>query len=148
MKTYIDSDHHGNDLKHGIIASIASQFDIFDLAYGVEHPYPIIAKNLACYIQLESDARGILICKTGIGMAITANKFQGIYANNCSSLNECLHFREDNNGNVLCLGAENIKISEAIEICVSFLSTKFDRNHQNRITLLQSIEEGVYKWKL
>jgi len=140
MKIYIDCDHHGLGLKQEIIAYFYQQdIQFIDLDLGIDKPYPIIANNLAKKIQETNNSRGILICKTGIGMSIVANKQYGVYANNCNSSQECVLFRKINNGNVLCLGAQFLSIQKAIDLCELFIQTEFDNNNSCRIELIESL---------
>jgi len=76
-------------------------------------------------------------------MDIVANKHKGIYASNCFTKKQCQYFRQNNNGNVLCLGVDFVTIPTAIEICLTFINTEFLSLNQNRIDLLQSIERGL-----
>lgn len=91
--------------------------------------YPNIAVRMAKTIQENPYSKGILICKTGIGMQIVSNKYKGVYANNCRDINECYYFRKCNNGNLLCLGTDFLTIQEAIDICCMFLKTEFDKKY-------------------
>jgi len=142
-KFFIDCDRHGVLLKHSVISMLTNSFNVCDLNYGAEIPYPLIAANLAVVIQENQEALGILICKTGIGMAIAANKYKGIYAGVCHSIIECENFRKRNRGNVLCLAAEILSVDYAVDICQTFILTEFDHANQNRIELIQKIEGGL-----
>ena len=141
MKIFVDCDHHGTVLKKQIIKNLSKQnIQLIDLNYGIEKPYPLIANNLAKTIQKTEHSRGILICKTGIGMSITANKLSGVYANNCNTTQECELFRRINNGNVLCLGAQFLNYHYAIELCKLFILTDFDVKNKNRIDLIETLD--------
>lgn len=140
MQLFIDCDHHGIDLKNAIIAHFKEQnIFITDLALGIEKPYPLVASNMAQQVLATSGSRGILICKTGIGMSIIANKYAGIYANSCSSATECIAFREVNNGNVLCLGTMLLTEKAAFNICKLFIGTDFDPKNSSRIELIEAV---------
>ena len=142
-KLYIDCDRHAVLLKRSIIDVLSCSFDISDLNLGAKNPYPLIAANLAKAIQVNPESLGILLCKTGTGMAIVANKFKGIYAATCHSVTECEYFRKSNHGNVLCLASEILSVECAMDICRTFISTAFDFANQNRIELIQRIEGGI-----
>jgi ribose 5-phosphate isomerase B len=86
--------------------------------------------------------RGILICGTGIGMCIAANKVQGIRAANCSGIFSARRSREHNNANVLCLGSEILGEGLALEIVKTYLSTKFaGERHQRRLDKISALEQ-------
>ena len=138
MKVYIDSDKHGKELKEDIYNALSYDYKIIDLNFG-EGIYPSVTSNLVSLMDYNS--RGILICRTGIGVSIVANKFRGIYANNCTSIVECEYFRKRNNGNVLCLGTDLLTVDTAINICNVFLETEFDEINRSRIDLIDLIEK-------
>jgi len=142
MQVYIDCDHHGVDLKKALLMQF-SKFDVklIDLNFGIEKPYPLIASNMARQLLSVSDGRGILICNSGIGMSIVANKYMGIYANCCNSREECTLFRKVNNGNLLCLGTHFLSDSLALDLVKIFLNTDFDLKNEMRIKIIESLFE-------
>lgn len=142
MKVFIDSDHHGVDFIKPICNRFESEYEFHYINYGIDKPYPLVASNTAKFVLEHPDSRAILICRTGIGMSVVANKYKGIYANNCSSILECVSFRKNNNGNILCLGSDFITINLALEICESFFNTNFEISHQDRINLIQKLHYG------
>ncbi len=138
----IASDHGGFALKQEIMALLRSK----DLAYkdfGCESTasvdYPVYAK-IACEAILNGTCdKGILICGTGIGISIAANKIKGIRAALCSDSYTAGITREHNDTNVLCLGGRVVGIEVAKNIVEIFLSTEFSKEerHQNRINQLE-----------
>ena len=142
MKVFIDSDHHGVDFIKPICNWLEPKYEFHYVNYGIDKPYPLVASNIVKYVSENPDSRAILICSTGIGMSIVANKFKGISANNCSSVLECENFRKNNDGNILCLGSDFITIDLALEICESFFNTDFEVSHQDRINLIQKLHYG------
>ena len=140
MKLFIDCDHHGVLYKEKIIEYVSIMgYEIEDLQYGIDYAYPMIATNMCKNINVYKDSRGILICKTGIGMSIVANKCNGIFANNCHTVLECKQFRQMNNGNVLCLGSESLSINRALIICKVFLETDFSEKNRSRLNMILSL---------
>jgi ribose 5-phosphate isomerase B len=103
--------------------------------------YPNIASKVVKKV-LSEDARGILVCGTGIGMSIAANKYAGIRASLCSDTFSARMTREHNNSNVLCLGERVIGKGLALDIVKIWLESEFSNNerHQNRLNLINEIE--------
>ena len=96
--------------------------------------YPDYAKKVAKRVLLKKSDLGILICGSGTGMAITANKFKGIRAAQCYNKSSTILSRQHNNANVICLGARILKKNEALKLVFYFLNTKFEAGrHQKRI---------------
>lgn len=148
MKIAIGSDHAGFELKEELKKFFCNQFDIIDVGTNSTESvdYPDFAKKV-CELILKNDADlGILICGTGIGMSITANKFKGIYAALCYDRNTAGLARSHNNANVLCIGGRTTKIDDAIEIVKTFLSTPFEGGrHERRISKIREIENLNFK---
>lgn len=140
-KIIIGSDHAGFDLKNVIINYLKElKYEVKDIGcYSVEAvDYPIIAKNLSKQITSGAFSKGILICGTGIGMSITANKIKGIRAVVCSDTTSAKYSRKHNDTNVLCFGARIIGESLAKDICHMWLNTEFEgQRHLNRIKLIE-----------
>ncbi len=140
MRIYIDCDHHGASLKAAIILYFSQHnIQLVDLNFGIDKPYPLIAKNMASKLYASYNDKGILICNTGIGMSIVANKYPSVYANNCTSIKECSLFRKNNNGNLLCLGVQFVSEELAIKLCETFMFTLFDEKNKKRTELIDSI---------
>ncbi len=135
---HIASDHAGFHLKEAIKIHLQSQgHDVKD--YGTNNTnscdYPVFAKTL-CEGMLNHGGQGILICGTGIGMSIMANRTNGIRAALCSSEFQARATRAHNDSNVLCLGERVTGIGIALEMVNIFLNTPFDGGrHQGRIDL-------------
>src|SRR5262249_5633573 len=104
--------------------------------------YPDFARAVAHDVTEGRADRGILVCGTGIGMAISANKVAGIRAANVNSQYEAQMSREHNDANVLTLGARTFKPEEALEIVDTWLSTAFaGGRHQRRVDKMMEIEK-------
>lgn len=144
MKVAIDADHRGIANVSAIISCLDKKYDITFINYGVDKPYPRIAWNMAGLISEKIYDRGILICGTGIGMDVVANKVPGIYASRCESVLIARKFRENNNGNILCLGAEITSLSDMILICNTFLETASLTKSRDRCACINELWEGKY----
>lgn len=101
--------------------------------------YPIFAKKVAKAVQEGKCDKGILICGTGIGISITANKFKGIRAALCHDCFSAKATREHNDANILAMGARVVGPGLAIDIVENFLNTPFsgDERHVRRIQMIE-----------
>ena len=140
MKTlHIASDHAGFSLKEEVKRDLAAQgYELVD--HGTDAvtscDYPIFAHAL-CEALLKDNAQGILICGTGIGMSMAANRHAGIRAALCTTELHAKQSRKHNNANVLCLGARMTGVELAKAIIQAFLATDFDGGrHERRIALI------------
>ncbi len=136
MSIYISSDHRGFDLKTEIVKYLES-FKLIDLGpekYNKDDDYPLFAHLLANKVSENVDNRGILICDTGIGMDITANKHKGIRAAICIDEFFAYRARLHNNANVLVLSAEYNKDNYK-GVIDKFFSTDFssEERHKRRV---------------
>lgn len=126
----IDSDDTGLELKKTIYAHIrAKDFEIDDLSYLLNKPeaaYPEIGYHLAQKIKAGEYDRGILICGTGIGMAIIANKVEGVYAGVCHDVYSAERLKKSNNAQVLTMGARVIGSELAKTIVDAWLKSEFE----------------------
>ena len=105
--------------------------------------YPDIAQKVGEAIASGNSDRGILICNTGIGMSIAANKIKGIRAALCCDVFAAQRARQHNDANVLCLRGENIDTESALEIVKTFLATDFEGGrHILRVNKIRALEEG------
>ena len=96
--------------------------------------YPDYAKKAAKRILLKKSDAGILVCGSGTGMAITANKYKHIRAAQCYNKKSTILSRQHNNANIICLGSRMINNKEALNFIVYFLNTKFEGGrHRKRI---------------
>lgn len=143
MKIAIASDHAGYEFKKKLIEWLNSKkYEILDFGTftGESVDYPDYAVQAAEAIVTGKVDNAILICGTGIGMSITANKIRGIRAANCTSVEMAHQARLHNNANVLTLGARITDIDLAKEIVVEFLETEFEGGrHIRRIEKIHSL---------
>ena len=144
MKIAVGCDHGGLEHKNAIAEHLKERgFEVTD--YGIyEHKsvdYPEIAQKLCDGIVNGDNELGILVCGTGIGMSIAANKVKGIRAAACSEHFSAKYTRLHNNSNVLCLGGRVIGVGTAIELADLFVDTQFEGGrHQRRIDMITDIE--------
>lgn len=138
----IGSDHGGYALKKEIIALLEEKgyaykdFGCFD---GAAIDYPDVAKPVVEELLNGSIDRGILICGTGIGISIAANRHKGIRCALCSDHFSAIATREHNDANILALGGRTTGPEVAKDIVMAFLTTEFshDERHQRRINKIE-----------
>ena len=139
-------DHGGLEHKNAIKAFLEEQgHTLVDegIYEQVSVDYPDIAKKLCESILNGETERGILVCGTGIGMSIAANKYKGIRAAACSEHFSAKFTRLHNNSNVLCLGGRVIGVGTAIELVDLFMDTEFEGGrHQTRVDKIMAIENN------
>ncbi len=149
----IASDHAGFLLKEKLKAylSHACNLKVKDLGpYCKERcDYPIYASALARQIALKKASRGILICKSGIGNSIVANRFPGVRAALCYSQKAARLSREHNDSNVLVLGSAFVRPEAAKRIVKTWLSAEFmGGRHRRRLALIHKTEEQICRERL
>jgi ribose 5-phosphate isomerase B len=136
-KIYIASDHAGYNLKSHLL-NVMTGFDIVDCGTNSTDSvdYPDFAKNVADLMD-GSDSFGILICGSGIGISIAANRYSHIRAALCEDKARAMLARQHNNANVLVLAARFLNDDQAFEVVKTFFSTEFlSGRHQKRIDKL------------
>jgi ribose 5-phosphate isomerase B len=141
MRIAIGCDHRGVNLKKAIIKSLAEtghQFEDFGTNDTASVDYPDIAMKVGREVSKGNVEYGILICGSGIGMCIAANKIKGIRAANCNDIFSVRRSRAHNNANVLCLGGDILGEVLALEIVTTFLATDFlGGRHQRRLDKIE-----------
>ena len=127
-KIFIASDHAGYNLKNSIISNFSKSLKIRDLGPKKKDSvdYPDFAKKLSKKVASNKGSFGILICGSGMGMAIAANKSRNIRAALCYSIKNTKLSRLHNNANIITLGERLINKNKAISLIKIFLSTKFE----------------------
>ena len=129
MRVVIDSDCNGHELKKILVQSLReSGHEVVDLDFSKANPdsnYPDVALNLGRKIQKGEFPKGVLICGTGLGMAITANKLKGVYAGACEGIYAAERLAKSNNAQIITLGAQ-VTGSETAKIIVkAFVESEF-----------------------
>lgn len=149
MKIALGSDHGGFKLKNEIISYLKENgYEIKDFGtYTTEScDYPEYAEKVAEVVANKEFDFGILICGTGIGISMSANKVPGIRAALCSDTFSAHATREHNNANILALGERVVGPGLAIDIVKTFLNSEFEGGrHQNRIDKISEIEKKYNK---
>lgn len=145
----IGSDHGGYKLKEEVKKYFEEAgIEYEDVgAYSEESVnYPEFAEKVAKKVQDKEAEIGILICRSGIGMSIVANKFKGVRCAPCYNETTAKFARMHNNANVLGLGADYISVNDAICIVRMFIATKFEGGrHEERVKLISAIEDKNMK---
>ena len=145
MKIALGADHAGYELKNQIKAHLAGKgIDTSDLGTnsGESVDYPDYAQAVAEQVGKGGSDLGILVCGSGIGMAISANKIDGIRAANVSTEYEAQMCREHNNANVLALGARILSPDQAMKIVDKWLATTFaGGRHERRVEKIAALEQ-------
>ena len=141
----IGCDHAGVEMEKAIIAALSVQgFEFMEMgSEGEPCDYPDVAEKLCHEVLAGHCEKGILICGTGIGMSIAANKIKGIRAALCTDSFSTKFTRLHNDSNVMCLGARTLGCGLACELAEIFLNTDFEGGrHQRRIDLITAIENN------
>ena len=140
----IGSDHGGYKLKEEIKKYLEEkEIEYIDCGTFNEESvdYPEIAKAVALEVQNGQAENGIIVCRSGIGMSIVANKFKGIRCAKCNEEEEARASKAHNNSNILALGADYMDVNKAIRIVRTWIATEFDGGrHEKRIKLIDEIE--------
>ncbi len=141
IKIAIGSDHGGFEYKASIIKALqVKEYDVVDMGtYSPEScDYPIIAKKVARAVAKGDFEKGILVCGTGIGMSMAANKVKGIRAAVCGDTFSARATRAHNNANILCLGQRVVGEGLALDIVDIWLTTKFEGGrHERRVNMIE-----------
>ncbi len=145
-KIAIGVDHGGFDMKNEIVDYLKEQgYEVgdFGITEKVSVDYPVIAQKVALAVSSGEYQLGILICGTGIGMSLAANRVKGIRAAACSEVYSAKLTRLHNNSNILCLGGRVIGPETAKMMVDAFVNTEFEGGrHQRRIDMIDVIECG------
>ncbi|HIP42878.1 MAG TPA: ribose 5-phosphate isomerase B [Aquifex aeolicus] len=149
MKIAIGSDHAGYPLKEKIKDFLEKEgYEVLDMGTHSQESthYPLFAQAVARAVEEKKVDKGILICGTGIGMSITANKFKGVRAALCTNEYMARMSRLHNDANVLCLGERVLGVELALSIVKVWLETPFEGGrHLKRVELISEIENEIYR---
>lgn len=145
MRIAIGCDHGGLEHKNAIAEHLRERgFEVEDFGIYEQKSvdYPEIALKVAKSVAEKENELGILVCGTGIGMSLAANKVKGIRAAAVSEHFSAKYTRLHNNSNILCLGGRVIGVGTALELADIFVDTQFEGGrHQRRIDMISAIEE-------
>jgi len=144
MRVALGCDHRGLKLKQAImklLAQLGHEYQDFGCYSSDPVDYPDIAQKVAEAVVSGKFDHGILICSSGIGMSIAANKVRGIRAALCCNTFGAERARRHNDANILCLGEEAIEPSLALDVVRVFLSSSFEGGrHLRRLEKIQRLE--------
>ena len=149
MKIAIGCDHGGFEHKNAIAEHLKERgFEVTD--FGIYEnksvDYPEIALKVANSVAAGENTLGILVCGTGIGMSMAANKVNGIRAAAVSDHFSAKYTRLHNNANILCLGGRVIGVGTALELADLFVDTEYEGGrHQKRLDMITEIEKSQKK---
>ena len=140
----IGSDHGGYFLKEELKKHLEEkgiEFKDFGTDSAASCDYPVYAEKVCRAIQSGECEKGILICGTGIGMSMCANKCKGIRAALCGDHFSAEFTRKHNDANVLCMGARTIGPGVALQLADIFLTTEFEGGrHEKRVSMMMELE--------
>lgn len=144
MTIAIGNDHAGKELKFEIITYLQSKkIEVINVGTDddISVDYPDYASKVASHVLNKKADLGILICGTGIGMSIAANKFKGIRAANIYDEKTARLAKEHNFANVITFGARTHSKEHVFRLLDTFFKTEFESRHQKRIDKISEIEE-------
>ncbi len=146
MRIAIGSDHGGWNLKEHLKA-LLKDLGHEPVDFGCNEPvacdYPDIARNVGHAVGAGEYDRGILVCGSGIGMSMAANKVRGVRAAACQETYTARYSRLHNDANVLCLGERVVGLGVAGDILTTWLTTEFEGGrHERRVQKIMELEKG------
>ena len=145
----LGSDHGGYKLKEEIkkyLDEIGIKYKDYGTYSEDRCEYPEYAEKVAKAVQKKECEKGILICGTGFGVSIVANKFKGIRCAKCNDEEEAKFSRMHNDSNVLALGADYMDVNKAIRIVRTWIATEFEGGrHKTRVEMIEEIENENMK---
>ena len=144
-KVVIGSDHAGFALKEKIKKALGKQVEFIDVGTHSEESvdYPIYAEKVADEVARNPELQGVLVCGSGIGVTMAANKVPGIRAALAYSVNAARLSRQHNNANVLAVPGREGAMDDPLEIVQAFLATDFsgEERHARRVRQIEDIEK-------
>lgn len=146
MKIYIGSDHAGFELKEKLkpyLKKLKYNFtDTGNIKFDKNDDYPIFAARLAIKVSKDKNSKGILVCGSGQGVCIVANKIKGIRATVAEHIKDATLARNDDDCNIICLPGRAISLDKAKKIVKKFLETEFGSapRYKRRVNEIKKIE--------
>lgn len=145
-KVFLAADHGGYDAKEQLKAQLQAEFDVVDMGPENLNPdddFTPYAEEVAKAVVAEKNSMGVLVCRSGEGMAIAANKINGVRAALVWDQSVARETREDNDSNVLSLPADHITTDEMLAITRTWLTTPFSgaERHARRIEQISELED-------
>lgn len=139
MKVAIGSDHAGFELKEALKEHFKERnIEVLDLGTNSleSTDYPVFGKKVGKSVVKDDADFGVVVCGTGIGISIAANKVKGVRAALVYDENTARLAKEHNNANVLALGGRTTEVSDAKKIVDAYLDAKFEERHEKRVKML------------
>jgi ribose 5-phosphate isomerase B len=147
VKIYASSDHAGFALRRELVAILRVRgIEVDDRGPADSRPrdYPAAAAEVARLVRDDAGSRGLLVCGSGIGMCIAANRVHGVRAVNAWNVDAARLSRAHNDANVLCLGARLISLDEAKAILDAWMATAFEGGrHQARVAQIDGSDDAA-----
>ncbi len=144
-KVVIGADHAGYEMKERIKKELADHYEFVDLGTNSDESvdYPEYAEKVAQQVAVTSDAQGVLVCGSGIGVSIVANKVNGVRAALCYSKDAAASAREHNNANIVATAGRTQTQDDPVEIVKTFLETDFsnEERHARRVKQMMEVEK-------
>lgn len=145
QKVFIGSDHAGYDVKEKIKEELSSEYEFVDVGTnnGESVDYPIYAEKVARRVAVTPDTKGVVVCGSGIGVSIAANKVHGIRAALCYNKRAAELARKHNDANIVATAGREDTFDDPVEIVRTFLSTPFssEPRHIRRVQEMMDIEK-------
>lgn len=148
MKVFIGADHRGFAAKNELAGELEKKsYEVFDMGpykLDPDDDYPIYAQKVAQAVVENPGSMGLLVCRSGEGMAIAANKVRGIRAIETNDKHQAFESRQDNDSNVLSLSSEELSQRKMLEVTETWLKTPFSglARHKRRIEEIAEMEKG------
>ena len=145
MKIAIGNDHAGKQLKDDTLQFLTQQgIEVINVGTDTDIAvdYPDYAKQVATLVHDQQVDLGILICGTGIGMSISANKIKGIRAANIYDQQTAVLAKKHNLANIITFGARTHTKEQVLSLLETFLHTEFEKRHESRINKIKEIEDA------
>lgn len=148
MKISIGCDHGGFILKEEIKKGLLENgVEVVDCGcYSLDRAdYPVHAKDVCKAVQSGECKYGVLVCTTGIGMSIVANKYRGIRAALVTNHESAELTRQHNDSNIICLGAKFTSIEDGLKYVLTFINEEFTYGrHENRVNMIKEVEKNEW----
>ncbi len=152
MVIYIGADHRGFKIKQELVAMLKyGGYEVADMGnavYDESDDYPDFAARVAEKVSRDSEnAKGILVCGSGVGVCVVANKFINVRAALVGSSDQAFDSKNDDNANILCLGSNYIDAEQAKKIVLAWTQTPFseEARHVRRLQKIEKIEQRLLK---
>jgi len=144
MKIAIGNDHGGVELKNQIIEKLSNKYEFMNVGTNTldSVDYPDFAIKVGELVTSNTVDFGIVICKSGIGVSIAANKVNGVRCALLDNVNNAHLCHAHNNANVIAMGANDVDIKLALEIIDAYVNTTFEERHQKRIDKITNYEHS------